>query len=114
MDGAVAVRAKGKGGGMTKAQVVERLALECGFTKKFAGEVISGFLAIVAGELCWGGRFAWPRFGVWQVATRKSRRIRNPQTEKMMRIPTTVGVRFRASKELKRLVRATNKRPRAA
>ena len=68
-------------------------------TKKLARDVFDDFLFGLALELRNHGRVVVPGLGVFRIATRKARRIRNPITKELMQIPETKSVRFRASKK---------------
>lgn len=63
--------------------------------------------ALATSELRESGRFHLYGFGVWWLATRPARRIRNPATKELMWLPASVEVRFRAAKRLREAVQAT-------
>ena len=43
----------------------------------------------------------YPGFGTWSIRTRKARKIRNPQTNEIMKLKATKTIGFRPAKELK-------------
>jgi DNA-binding protein HU-beta len=46
-------------------------------------------------------RFSYPGFGTWSMRSRKARKIRNPQTNEIMKLKASKTIGFRPAKELK-------------
>lgn len=86
---------------MTKAELVEAMAVQTRLTKKDTAAFIDMLFEKVGGAVRATGRFSYPGFGTWTIRTRKARKIRNPQTHETMRLEATRTIGFRPAKELK-------------
>ena len=67
---------------LTKANLAEKIAHECGFMKGEAGEVLEKLLAAMKSGLVAGEEVLISRFGKWSVKSKHPRRGRDPQTGK--------------------------------
>jgi len=70
--------------------------------KKTAEAMLRATFNVIAEKALHGERVVIPGFGVFYKRTRKSRRIRNPQTLELMQLPRTVSIGFRTSKAISR------------
>ncbi len=86
---------------MTKADLVEAVASQTRMTKKSAAQVLEVVFANIGKAVKKDARFSYPGFGTWSIRTRKARKIRNPQTNEMMKLKASKTVGFRPAKELK-------------
>lgn len=86
---------------MTKAELVEAVASQSRLTKKAAAEVLEVVFNNIGKAVKKDARFSYPGFGTWSIRTRKARKIRNPQTNEMMKLKATKTIGFRPAKELK-------------
>lgn len=86
---------------MTKAELVEAVASQSRLTKKAAAEVLEVVFNNIGKAVKKDARFSYPGFGTWSIRTRKARKIRNPQTNEMMKLKASKTVGFRPAKELK-------------
>ena len=86
---------------MTKAELVEMVAAQSRLTKKNAAEIIEIVFANIGKAVKKDQRFSYPGFGTWSVRSRKARKIRNPQTNEMMKLKASKTIGFRPAKELK-------------
>ena len=86
---------------MTKAELVEVVAAQAQLTKKQAAEVMEIVFTNIGKAVRKDARFSYPGFGTWSLRSRKARKIRNPQTNEMMKLKASRTVGFRAAKELK-------------
>ena len=86
---------------MTKAELVEVVAAQAQLTKKQAAEVMEIVFDNIGKAVRKDARFSYPGFGTWSLRSRKARKIRNPQTNEMMKLKASRTVGFRAAKELK-------------
>ncbi len=86
---------------MTKAELVELVAQQSRMTKKSAAEVMEIVFGNIGKAVRRDERFSYPGFGTWSLRSRKARRIRNPQTNEMMKLKASKTVGFRPAKELK-------------
>lgn len=83
---------------MTKAELVEALAIKCGVTKKHTAEFLETIFEEIAAAVKKEGRFSYPGFGTWTMRKRKARTIRNPQTQELMQLPVSFTMGFRQAK----------------
>ena len=86
---------------MTKAELVEAVASQTRMTKKAATEVLDVVFNTIGKAVKKDQRFSYPGFGTWSIRTRKARKIRNPQTNEMMKLKATKTIGFRPARELK-------------
>jgi len=86
---------------MTKAELVEAVAEQTRLTKKSAAELIDVVFDNIGTAVKKDSRFSYPGFGTWSIRTRKARKIRNPQTNEIMKLKATKTIGFRPAKELK-------------
>ena len=86
---------------MTKAELVAAVAQQTGMTKKAAAEVLDVAFSNIGRAVKKEVRFSYPGFGTWSMRSRKARRIRNPQTNEMMKLKASKTIGFRPAKELK-------------
>jgi DNA-binding protein HU-beta len=86
---------------VTKAELVEAVAAESKLTKKFAAELMDVVFSNIGKAVKQDSRFSYPGFGTWSLRTRKARKIRNPQTNEIMKLKATKTIGFRPAKELK-------------
>lgn len=86
---------------MTKAELVEVVAAQSKLTKKSAAELIDIVFSNIGKAVKKDARFSYPGFGTWSVRSRKARKIRNPQTNEMMKLKASKTIGFRPAKELK-------------
>jgi DNA-binding protein HU-beta len=90
---------------MNKAQIVSRVARDTKMTKVRTLRVIDGFLDQIMRALKKGDRASLVGFGTFNVARRRARRGRNPQTGTPITIPARRVVRFTSGKTLRMEVR---------
>ncbi|MFP2912989.1 HU family DNA-binding protein [Pyxidicoccus sp. 3LFB2] len=86
---------------MTKAELVEVVAAQTRLTKKSAAQILDIVFTNIGKAVKKDARFSYPGFGTWSVRSRKARKIRNPQTNEMMKLKASKTVGFRPAKELK-------------
>ena len=94
---------------MNKGELVDKVASDVGLSKAQADRAIDSVLGGITDCLRKGEKVTLVGFGTFSVSQRKARRGRNPQTNELMKIPATKGVRFASGKKLKE---AVNKRKR--
>ncbi len=94
---------------MNKGDLIDRVSSDAGISKAQADRAIDSVLRGITDSLRKGERVTLVGFGTFGVSQRKARRGVNPQTNEMIKIPATKGVRFSAGKKLKEVV---NKRKR--
>ena len=86
---------------MTKAELVEAVAAQSNMTKKSAAEILEIVFSNIGKAVKRDSRFSYPGFGTWSLRSRKARKIRNPQTNEIMKLKASKTIGFRPAKELK-------------
>lgn len=64
----------------TKADIVQKIADDCGFMRGEAAEIMEKLLEIMKAALVSGEEVMISGFGKWSVKDKRERRGRNPQT----------------------------------
>lgn len=90
---------------MNKAELIEKVAEETGFTKAQAEKCLDYTLDIIRKSVKKGDEVKLVGFGTFMKAKRKARTGRNPQTGKAIKIPATWFPKFRPGSEFKEMVR---------
>jgi DNA-binding protein HU-beta len=88
-------------GTVTKAELVQAVAMQTRLTKKSAADILDVIFSNIGSAVKRDERFSYPGFGTWSLRTRKARKIRNPQTNELMKLKATKTIGFRPAKELK-------------
>ena len=86
---------------MTKADIVERVAERCGFTKKDAIDMVDSVFSILKKTLEDGEDIKISGFGKFEVKTKRARKGRNPQTGESIVIEARRILTFKPSTILK-------------
>ncbi len=86
---------------MTKAELVEIIALETGVSKKDTGVIVNLIMENIGETLCHGGKVELRGFGSFKVKERRARLARNPRTVDSGNVPAKKGPFFKASNDLK-------------
>ena len=94
---------------MNKGELVDKVAGDVGISKAQADRAIDSVLGGITDCLRRGERVTLVGFGTFSISQRRARRGRNPQTNKLIKIPATKSVRFSSGKKLKEVI---NKRKR--
>ncbi len=89
---------------MNKAELVDKIAADCGVTKKLAEEFIDSFVKEVKRALKKGDEVRLVGFGTFKVVKRKARKGVNPRTGATIKIPAKKVPKFVPGKELKKSV----------
>jgi DNA-binding protein HU-beta len=95
---------------MTKAELVEKIAIDAEITKATAETAVKAFLDGVTGALKTGDKVTLVGFGSFSVSDRKARTGRNPQTGQEIKIAARKAVTFSVGKALKEAVQAPAKK----
>lgn len=85
---------------MNKKDLTSKVAQEAGLTKKTARQVVDALLSSISGALQDGDKVMLVGFGTFDVAHRRARKGRNPQTGEDIQIPAKKTPRFRPGKNL--------------
>ena len=87
---------------MTKVELIEKMAKDAKITKVAAGVVLESFMGNVTKALKKrNGKVTLVGFGTFRKVYRKTRKGRNPQTGKQIKIKGKNVVKFKAGKALK-------------
>jgi DNA-binding protein HU-beta len=86
---------------MTKAELIEKMAKDAKITKVAAGAALESFMSNVTKALKKrNGKVTLVGFGTFKKVYRKTRKGRNPQTGKQIKIKGRNVVKFKAGKTL--------------
>jgi len=86
---------------MTKAEIVEQIYEQVGFSKKESAELVEKVFEAIKETLAQGEKVKISGFGNFVVRDKNSRKGRNPQTGDIITIKASKTVGFRPAKELK-------------
>jgi len=84
---------------MNKAELIDKIAKDCGITKTQANEALDSLTAAVITTLKKGDRVTLVGFGTFSVSERAARNGRNPQTGEVIKIKARKVPKFKAGKE---------------
>ncbi len=93
---------------MTKADIVEQIQTNTGFTKKEAAEMLESVLSIMKTTLETGEKIKIAGFGNFEVKQKKDRRGRNPQTGEAITIDARRILTFKPSSLLRQAINSTS------
>jgi len=95
---------------LTKADIAQKIANDCGFMKGEASEIIEKLLEIMKNRLIAGEQVMVSGFGKWDVKSKHARRGRNPQTGEELTLDARRVVTWKKSPVLKAAVNGSGKR----
>jgi integration host factor subunit alpha len=95
---------------LTKADIAQKVANDCGFMKNEAAEVLEKLLDIMKKRLIVGEDVMISGFGKWNVRSKHARRGRNPKTGEQMVLDARRVVTWSYSPVLKKAVNGHAKR----
>jgi integration host factor subunit alpha len=96
---------------LTKADLGQKVAENCGFARVEAYEVVDKILEIIKGKLIVGEDVMISGFGKWSVKDKRARRGRNPQTRESIVLDARRVVTWQYSPVLKKAVNGAGKGP---
>ena len=94
---------------LTKVQIAQKVADDCGFMKGEASEIIEKLLEIMKNHLASGDDVMISGFGKWHVRSKRPRRGRNPQSGQEMVLDARRVVTWKYSPVLKKVVNETDR-----
>ena len=97
---------KKKGGTMTKAEMVAKLAEIVDIQKKQAEKVLTELVGMIKDSLVKGERIVLTGLGSFSTTARKARTGRNPRTGAALKIPAKKAVKFSPAGPVKKEVNA--------
>jgi integration host factor subunit alpha len=86
---------------LTKADIVEAIVEQIGFTKNHSSEIVETLLELIKSTLESGEDVLISGFGKFCVKEKETRRGRNPATGEAMMLPARRIVTFRCSRQLR-------------
>ena len=86
---------------MNKNELLEKVSLASGLTKKESEAAINAFLETLTDVLKAGDKISLKGFGTFEVRTREARTGRNPRTGAPVTIPARTDVKIKAGSKLK-------------
>jgi DNA-binding protein HU-beta len=89
---------------MTKADIVDKVAIGTGLTKLETEAIIEGFFKTVIESLKEGRGIEIRGFGSYKVKKKNARHARNPKTGAQVEVPEHFVPTFKFSKDFKLLV----------
>jgi integration host factor subunit alpha len=87
---------------ITKADLAQKVADDCGFMKGEATEIVEKLLEIIKSGLIAGEDVMASGFGKWSVRSKRPRRGRNPQTGEELVLDARRVVTWKYSPTLKK------------
>ena len=89
---------------MTKADIVDKVAIGTGLTKLETEAIIEGFFKTVIESLTEGKGIEIRGFGSYKVKKKNARHARNPKTGEQVQVPEHFVPTFKFSKDFKSMV----------
>jgi len=89
---------------LTKADLAQKVADDCGFMRGEAQEIVEKLLGIVKDKLIEGEDVMVSGFGKWSVKAKRARRGRNPQTGEELILDARRVITWQYSPVLKKAV----------
>ena len=89
---------------MTKADIVEQIYEQVGFSKKESAELVEKVFDSIKDTLAKGEKVKISGFGNFVVRCKNSRKGRNPQTGEEIKIKASKTVRFKPGKAYKTML----------
>jgi integration host factor subunit alpha len=93
---------------LTKVNIAQKVADDCGFLKGEAQEIVEKLLGIIKDKLIQGEEVMISGFGKWTVKSKQARRGRNPQTGEDIVLDARRVVTWSYSPVLKKAVNMSN------
>ena len=89
---------------MTKKDIIREIAESLDVPQSLVKEIVQATLDGIVGTLSREGRIELRNFGVFEAKYRKSRRARNPMTNRMIKTKAKFTVTFKPGKQMAKLV----------
>jgi integration host factor subunit alpha len=94
---------------MTKADIIEKVYLKTGFSKKESAEIVEQVFDLVKKTVARGEKIKLAGFGNFVVKEKATRRGRNPQTGEEIEISSRKILTFKPSQVLKSAINEGDK-----
>lgn len=89
---------------MNRVELIDAIASKSGLTKKDAKAALEATLETIGEALAAGNDVVLVGFGTFSTSARAARTARVPGTDKIVDVPATTAVKFKAGKALKEAV----------
>ena len=89
---------------MTKNDIVREIAESLDVPQTLVKEIVQATLDSIIGTLSRDGRIELRNFGVFEAKYRKSRRARNPLTNRTVKTKAKFAVTFKPGKQMAKMV----------
>ncbi len=86
---------------MTKAELIEKMAMDADVSKAAAGKALDSFIDGVKKSLKKGDKVTLVGFGTFSVSKRGARKGRNPRTGETIKIKASKAPKFTSGKAFK-------------
>lgn len=90
---------------MTKTELIEKIAISAGISRKAANSALIATLDNIVKALQKGQRVTLLGFGTFSVNERKARNGRNPKTGEAIKVSASKAPKFTAGKALKSAIK---------
>lgn len=90
---------------MNKAELINAIAAESGFSKVDSKKALEAFITSVSGALKKGDKVSLVGFGTFSVSVRGERTGINPTTKEAIKIPAKKVAKFKAGVELSEAIK---------
>ncbi len=90
---------------MTKAELIEKMALKAKISKRGAGIALNTLVEAITEALKNDDKVALVGFGTFSLSKRKARMARNPRTGEPIEVPAKRAPKFKAGRDLKNAVK---------
>ena len=89
---------------MNKAALIGKIANDAGITRNAAATAIDSMIDGITWSLKKGQKVTLVGWGTYSISKRKARTGRNPQTGEAIKIKAKKSVRFKAGKQLDKII----------
>lgn len=89
---------------MNKAALIGKIANDAGITRNAAATAIDSMIDGITSSLKKGQKVTLVGWGTYSISKRKARTGRNPQTGEAIKIKAKKSVRFKAGKQLDKII----------
>ena len=89
---------------MNKKKLAREIAKRHSLTNVRAEIIVKDIFKIISEELAKNGRVDLVNFGIFLTITRKARKLKMPNSDKVIQLNDTKVIKFRASKNLKKRI----------
>jgi DNA-binding protein HU-beta len=96
---------------VNKSELIDKVSDRVGHSKRHVTDIVDAFIEETKHAVARGERVALSGFGIFDIASRKARKGRNPQTGETVQIKASKSPKFRPGAEFKAQVNGAKKAP---